>query len=85
MNEATPEQLQEMEMIKKMIMKKLLSKEALERFGRIRLVKPELATQLELYLVQLYQVGKLKMQISDEELKLILQSLSKKENFKIIK
>jgi len=85
MNEVTPEQLQEMEIIKKMIMKKLLSKEALERFGRIRLVKPELATQLELYLVQLYQVGKLKMQISDEELKLILQSLSKKENFKIIK
>ena len=85
MNEVTPEQLQEMEIIKKMIMKKLLSKEALERFGRIRLVKPELATQLELYLVQLYQAGKLKMQISDEELKLILQSLSKKENFKIIK
>ncbi len=66
-------------------MKKILSKEAIERLGRIRVVKPELASQLELYLVQLYQAGKLKTEISDEQLKMILESLTAKKDFKIIK
>lgn len=85
MNEFTPEEVEKIERIKKIIMRTILSKEALERLGRIRLVKPQLAAQLELYLVQLYQAGKLKKQISDDELKLILQNLSTKKKFKIIK
>lgn len=83
--EISLEQLKEMEEIKKMVMKKILSKDAIERLGRIRVVKPDLAAQLELYLVQMYQAGKLKTEISDEQLKMILESLTAKKDFKIIK
>ncbi|MCX6821742.1 MAG: DNA-binding protein [Candidatus Aenigmarchaeota archaeon] len=79
------EQLQELEKIKKVVMRKILTKDAIERLGRIRVVKPELATQLELYLVQLYQAGQIKNVIDDPQLKKILDSLSGGQKFKIIK
>ncbi|MFQ6056449.1 MAG: DNA-binding protein [Methanosarcinales archaeon] len=85
MNQVSLEEMKRIEELKKMIMKKILSKGALERLGRIRLVKPELAMQLELYLVQMYQQGKLKKEISDQELKLILSKLTERKKFKIIK
>lgn len=76
---------QKLEELKKRVMKSILSKEAIERLGRIKLVKPELASQLELYLVQLHQTGKIKGLISEEQLKMILESLSSRKEFKIIK
>ena len=88
MNYLTPEQiqqLQELEKLKKIVLRKILTKEALERLGRIRLVKPQLAAQLELYLMQLYQSGQIKTTIDDSKLKSILDSLTKKKKFKIIK
>jgi programmed cell death protein 5 len=83
--EITPEQMKQIEQLKKMVMNKILSKEALERLGRIRLVKPQLAAQLELYLIQLFQGGGLKGQISDDQLKNILENISSKKEYKIIK
>jgi len=88
MNYLTPEQLeqlQELEKLKKVLMGKILTKEALERLGRIRVVKPQLALQLELYLMQLYQAGQIKTVIDDSKLKLILYSLTKEKKFKIIR
>ena len=85
MNGEDVENLQKVEELKKMILKKVLTKKAIERLGRIRLVKPELALQLELYLVQLYQQGALKKEITDKELRLILSKLTEKRGFKIIK
>lgn len=84
----TPEQiqqLQELEKLKKIVLRKILTKEAIERLGRIRLVKPQLAAQLELYLMQLYQSGQIKTTIDDSKLRNILNSLTKKKKFKIIK
>lgn len=81
----SPAEMQKIEQIKKMILRNVLTKEARERLNRIKLVKPELAMQLELYLVQLYQSGKLRGQMTDEQLKDILQMLSSEKNFKIIK
>ena len=75
----------EIEKLRKTILKKVLSKEAFERLGRIRLMKPELAVQLEAYLIQLYQAGKIKTQITDEQMKTILQGLSPKKKFRIIR
>ena len=86
MNYLTPEQmrqLQELEKLKKTVMRKILTKEAIERLGRIRLVKPELATQLELYLLQAYQTGQIKTTIDDTKLKQILDAIVKKKKFKI--
>jgi programmed cell death protein 5 len=88
MNNLTPEQmeqLQEFEKLKKVVMNKILSKEGLERLGRIRLVKPELAMQLEVYLMQLYQSGQIKTMIDDSKLRQILDSLTDKKGFKIIR
>ncbi len=86
--EITSEQLQEIQKIeelKKIVMKKILTKEALERMNRIRLVKPDLATQLELYLLQLHQAGEIKTIIDDQRLKMILDTIVKKREFKILR
>jgi len=88
MNQLTPQQIEELkkfEELKKIIMNKILSKEAIERLGRVRLVKPELAMQLELYLMQLYQSGQIKTIIDDKKLKQILNSVVKKKDFKVIR
>lgn len=85
MNDIDPEELKKIEELKKTILKKILTREAIERLGRIRLVKPDLATQLELYLVQLFQSGKIKNEITDEQLKFILESLTSKKEFRIVK
>jgi len=85
MNEVDAEELQKVEQLKKNILKNMLSKQALERLGRIRMVKPQLALQLELYLVQLYQSGKINSEISDMQLKEILDALTEKKQFKIIR
>ncbi len=76
------EQAQE---LKKKIIQKILSKEAVERLGRVRLTKPELAEQVEMYLLQLYKAGKLKGEVSDEQLKAVLEALTTKKEFRIIK
>lgn len=81
----TPAEMQKIEEMKKIILRNILTKEARERLNRIRLVKPDLALQLELYLVQLYQAGKLRGQMRDEQLKSILEMLGSEKKFKIIK
>jgi len=82
----TPEQmrqLQELEELKKIVIRKILTKEAIERLGRVRLVKPQLATQIELYLLQAYQTGEIKTTIDDAKLKQILDAIVKKKKFTI--
>lgn len=79
------DEMKRLEELKKIVLKRILSKNAFERLGRIKLVKPELASQLELYLVQLYQAGKIKSEISDEQLKTILETISSKKDYKILK
>lgn len=76
---------QRMEQLKKIVLKKILSREASERLARIKLVKPDIANQLEMYLVQLYESGKIKGEVSDEQIKTILDMVSSKKDFKIIK
>ena len=73
----------EFERMKQEILRKVLSKEAAERLGRVRLGNPVIATQLELYLVQMYQTGNISDKITDEQLKKILEVLSTKKEMKI--
>ncbi len=65
------------------VLSRILDKAAYERLGNIRLVRPELARQLELYLIQLYQSGQIRNVVTDEQLKQILSMLTKKKDFKI--
>ena len=81
MNQA--DQMAEFEKMKRETMKKVLTKEAAERLGRVRLASPVIATQLELYLMQMYQTGNINEGINDDQLKKILEILSTKKEIKI--
>ncbi|MCD6591153.1 MAG: DNA-binding protein [Candidatus Aenigmarchaeota archaeon] len=78
-------QLEQIEAMKRQILSRMLSKEAYERLARVKIVNPELAAQVELYLLQIYQSGRLDKTISDSQLKGILGLLSQKKDFKIMK
>ncbi|UCG95807.1 MAG: DNA-binding protein [archaeon] len=76
-------QEEELERMKKDVLRKVLTKEAMERLGRVRIVNPMLAQQIELYLMQLYQTGQMKEMINDAKLREILSAISEKKDFKI--
>ena len=77
-------QLKQIEEMKKQLLGKILSKDAYERLGRVRLANPELASQAELYILQIYQSGKLEDSITDEQMREVLRALSEgKKDFKI--
>jgi programmed cell death protein 5 len=62
----------------------LLEPTARQRLMNVRMVKPELATAVENYLINAASTGKLNRSITDEELKQILLSLQQpKKDFKI--
>jgi len=69
---------------KEIVLKQLLSPEARLRLTNVRMVKPELAALVENYLIGMASQGKIRSQISDEQLKQILQSTQQpKRDFKI--
>jgi len=71
-----PEQLEAM---KKEMLRKILDKNALERIGRVKMANPMLASQLEMYLIQLFQSGQLRETLSDDKLRKILDTLTEKK------
>jgi programmed cell death protein 5 len=73
----------EFENLKKEVLRKILTKEALERLGRVRMANPLVAAQIEMYLFQLYQAGKLTETIDDKKLKQILEVLTPQRKIKI--
>jgi len=80
MNEGlTPEQAAQYDAAKRMLLNKVLDKGAIERLGRVRIANPVLASQIEAYLIQLYQAGQLKETITEEKLKQILSVLTEKK------
>lgn len=69
---------------KEQALRVLLSPEARLRLNNVKLVKPEIAISVENYLINMASQGKFNSQISDDQLKQILQSLQKpKREFKI--
>ena len=74
---------QQMEMLK-MIMIEILEHKARERLSNLKLVKPDLAAQLQMYLAQAYQAGQIRGKLTDEQLVSILKQISvDKKDFKI--
>jgi len=63
---------------KKQILRKIISLEGRERLARVKLVKPELVTQIEDYIVNLYLNGRIKKALSEEEIIKLLEMLSSK-------
>jgi len=80
MNQARQQQIEEM---KRGLLNKILAKEAYERLSRVRMVNPSLAGEAEIYLLNIYQSGKLSGPLSDDSLKKVLRILDEKRDFKI--
>jgi programmed cell death protein 5 len=70
------QKMRQIEEMKKKVLVTILSKEAYERLSRVRVANPELANQADLYLLQIYQTGKLAGRITDEQMKEVLRALS---------
>ena len=66
---------QQVERQKQTIIRRILTPEARQRLTNIRMVKPEFAEELEMQLIQLAQSGRLRGQVTDEQLKKTLMQL----------
>ncbi len=75
----------EVEAQKEALLRTILTSEARLRLNNVKLVKPELAESLENQLIALAQSGRIKIPITDEELRQILAQISEqnKRDFKI--
>jgi len=82
-NEKEPSEA-EVASMKEQALRTLLSSQARLRLNNIRMVKPELSAMVENYLIGMASQGKLNTQITDDQLKQILQSIQQpKRDFKI--
>lgn len=77
------QQQKQMEEVLKVIRMQILDEKARERLSNLKVVKPDLAFQLEVYLAQLYQAGQIRGRITEEQLIIILKKMSEKRDFKI--
>ena len=75
----------ELEAQKELLLRAILTSEARQRLSNIKLVKPEFAEALENQLIALAQTGRIKIPITDDELKQILAQISEqsRREFKI--
>jgi programmed cell death protein 5 len=82
--EEQEEQQKQLEEQKKGILRKILTTEARERLGRIKVARPQVAETIENQLIMLAQSGQLKNKINDEQLRMLLSKIvPKKREFKI--
>jgi programmed cell death protein 5 len=69
---------------KEHVLKQILTSEARMRLNNIKMVKPELSSMVEQYLIGMASQGKMPSQINDDQLKQILLSIQQpKRDFKI--
>ena len=74
----------EAEAMRQKVLTVLLDASARQRLANVRMVKPELASAVENYLVNAASSGRLNRALTDDELKQILLSIqSPKKDFKI--
>jgi programmed cell death protein 5 len=74
----------ELEAQKRQVLLQILTPEARSRLANLRLTKPEFVDQVELQLIQLAQMGRIKSKITDEQLKELLRKLAgQKRDIKI--
>jgi len=60
---------------KKAVLRQILTTEARERLGRIKVARPDVAENIENQLILLAQSGQLKNKINDEQLRELLSKL----------
>ncbi|AEB94709.1 MAG: DNA-binding protein [Metallosphaera sp.] len=75
----------ELQARKEALLRSILSPEARQRLTNVKLIKPELAESLEDQLIALAQAGRIRIPVTDDELKEILSQIAdqSKKDFKI--
>lgn len=73
------QQYAEQEAKKENILRKILTPEARSRLANIRMVRPQFAEQLEVQLIELASAGKLRGQVTDEQLRALLAQIQGRE------
>ncbi|RLI38182.1 hypothetical protein DRO60_03625, partial [Candidatus Bathyarchaeota archaeon] len=69
---------------RKIALRQILTPEARARLTNLKMVRPELATRVEDYLIQLAQAGRIRTPVTDEQLKRLLAALAaRKRNIRI--
>jgi len=79
MEEEQDRQKEAFEEQKKQILRSIMTTEARERLGRIKVARPEIAESIENQLILLAQGGQLKNKINDEQLRMLLAKLIPKK------
>lgn len=69
------QEIEKAEMVRRTVLMQFLTKEARERLNRVRLAHPELATQFEFSLFQAVQTNQLNKELTDEQVKEILEEM----------
>lgn len=83
-SQATAEEQVKVENAKQTALRMILEPEARQRMANIKMIKPDFAEQVEMQLIQLAQSGKVKVPITDPQLKQLLMQLTpKKRDFTI--
>jgi len=84
LEEQQDEQRKQFEEQKKTILRSIMTNEARQRLGRIKMARAEVGEALENQLIMLTQSGQLKNKINDEQLRKLLQRIiPKKRDIKI--
>jgi programmed cell death protein 5 len=61
------------------VLRMALTSEARQRLANVKMVKPELATSIEDYVIELASSGRLKRAVDDEQVKQMLLNLQEKK------
>ena len=82
--EGEEDQKKQFEEQKKAILRSIMTADARERLGRIKMARPKAAEQIENQIIMVAQSGQLKSKINDEQLRMLLSKiLPKKRDIKI--
>lgn len=78
------EQQKQFEEQKKSILRSILTNDARQRLGRIKIARPDVAEAIENQLIMVAQSGQLKNKIDDKQLQMLLKKIiPKKRDIKI--
>ena len=61
------------------VLRMALTSEARQRLANVKMVRPDMASSIEEYVIQLASAGKLKRALGDEEVKQLLASLQERK------
>ncbi len=73
------QQAAEVEAQKEAILRQILTPEARQRLTNIKMVRPQVAEQIEAQLIQLAGSGRLRSRVTDEQLKALLKQIQGRE------